>query len=377
MMNRRKKRVIVGMSGGVDSSMTAALLKEEGYDVIGVTLQVWPSGDAPGQKGCCTITEIDDARRVAYQLGIPYYVMNFRTYFEEHVVDYFTGAYVRGETPNPCLACNRYVKFTELWRKAQGLGADYVATGHYARICQDQERGRWILAKGLDASKDQSYALYMLTQEQLSHILLPLGEYRKARIREMARQLGLSVVADKPDSQEICFVPDRDYAGFILRRKPEAARPGNFVDRQGTVLGRHQGILHYTVGQRKGLGVTFAKPMFVIGLDAEHDEVILGENDQTYTQTLWAMDMNWIAIPALTGPLPVTAKIRYRAAEAEAVVSAEMSDSAGCVQVDFSQRQRAVTPGQAVVFYQGNRVLGGGTIISDPLGRKKRIPFSV
>ncbi len=361
-----KAQVVIGMSGGVDSSMAAALLKEQGYDVIGVTMQIWPESSSEFvEGGCCSISAIDDARRVAFQLGIPHYVMNFRDFFEAKVVNYFTEAYLVGQTPNPCLACNRYLKFDELLRRARGLGADYVSTGHYARVGQDPISGRFLLGKGLDAQKDQTYALYMLTQEQLAHTLFPLAGFTKQRIREMARERGLLTVADKPDSQEICFVPDNDYASFVRGRVGGRSQKGNFIDSQGNILGEHQGIIHYTIGQRKGLGVTFGKPMFVIGLNPERQEVILGEDREVYTDTLWATDLNWISIPELQEPLKIEAKIRYKAQPSPAVV---YPSKQAIVKVCFETPQRAITPGQAVVFYQGEFVVGGGTIISDPRG---------
>ncbi|WP_206812673.1 tRNA 2-thiouridine(34) synthase MnmA [Paradesulfitobacterium ferrireducens] len=365
-----KPKVVVGMSGGVDSSMAAALLQEEGYDVIGVTMQIWKAAGPEVEGGCCSISAIDDARRVAFQLGIPHYVLNFRSYFEETVVNYFTESYLMGYTPNPCLACNRYVKFGELLRKARGLGAEYIATGHYAQVLRDPDSGRFLLSKGADEAKDQTYALYMLTQEQLAHTLFPLGEYTKDHIRQMARERGLVGVADKPDSQEICFVPDNDYASFVQERVGQKTIPGNFVDQEGKVLGQHRGLIHYTIGQRKGLGVTFGKPMFVIGLNPERNEVVLGEDLEVYTKTLWVTDLNWISIPELTEPLQVEGKIRYKAQPAPAVVYPPEEDS--LVKVVFDSPQRAVTPGQAIVFYQGDKVVGGGKIVSDPRGVLKK-----
>ena len=364
-----KPKVVVGMSGGVDSSMAAALLKEEGYEVIGVTLQIWEATGPEVEGGCCSNAAIDDARRVAFLLGIPHYVLNFRSYFEKTVVDYFTQSYLAGETPNPCLACNRHVKFGEMLRKAQGLGADYIATGHYAQVLRDPDSERFLLSKSADARKDQTYALYMLTQGQLAHTLFPLAEYSKDQVRIMARERGLGV-ANKPDSQEICFVPNDDYASFVQERSMGLIKPGNFVDLSGKNLGRHQGIIHYTVGQRKGLGVTFGKPMFVVGLNPDRNEVVLGEDPDVYTDTLWADDLNWISISDLKEPLNVEAKIRYNSAGASATIYPGGSEADYGVMVHFDEPQRAVTPGQAVVFYQGNLVIGGGRIISDPRGRR-------
>ncbi|MDP4126112.1 MAG: tRNA 2-thiouridine(34) synthase MnmA [Bacillota bacterium] len=364
-----KPKVVVGMSGGVDSSMAAALLKEEGYEVIGVTLQIWESAGPEVEGGCCSISAIDDARRVAFLLGIPHYVMNFRSYFKETVVDYFTQSYLTGETPNPCLACNRYVKFGEMLRKARGLGAEYIATGHYAQVLRDPNSERFFLSKSADARKDQTYALYMLNQEQLAHTLFPLAEYTKDQVRKMAKERGLEV-ANKPDSQEICFVPDDDYASFVKERSNGLIKPGNFVDLSGKILGKHQGIIHYTVGQRKGLGVAFGKPMFVVGLNPVSHEVVLGEDPDIYTDTLWADDLNWISIPDLKEPLEVEAKIRYNSSGAPATIYPPGIEANHVVTVHFKEPQRAVTPGQAVVFYQGNLVVGGGKIISDPRGRR-------
>ncbi|MDD4345843.1 MAG: tRNA 2-thiouridine(34) synthase MnmA [Desulfitobacteriaceae bacterium] len=369
-----KKKVVVGISGGVDSCMAAALLKEQGYDVIGVTLQMLPEA-ADTEKfvsgGNSAVSAIDDARQAAGRLGISHYVINSRELFEEKVVNYFTEAYLAGQTPNPCLSCNRYLKFGNLLHKATGLGAGYIATGHYAQITQDSRSGRFLLRKGFDDQKDQTYVLYMLTQEQLAGILFPLGGFTKKMIREMARERGFSEVADKPDSQEICFVPDNDYASFIRRRVGRCCKKGNFVDLQGNVLGEHQGIIHYTVGQRKGLGISFGKPMYVIGLNPERREVILGEDKEVYSDTLWARDLNWISISQLKEPLPVEAKIRYKAQPSPAVIYPLKSSSEpdeknypAEVKVCFKIPQRAVTPGQAVVFYQGELVVGGGTIIS-------------
>lgn len=360
-----KPKVVVGMSGGVDSSMTAALLKEEGYDVIGVTMQIWEATGPEAEGGCCSNSAIDDARRVAFILGIPHYVMNFRSYFKETVVDYFTQSYLQGETPNPCLACNKHVKFGELLRKARGLGAEFIATGHYAQVLRDPSSERFLLSKSADERKDQTYALYMLTQEQLEHTLFPLADYQKEHVREMARERGLGV-GDKPESQEICFIPNDDYASFLRERSEVPIKPGDFVDLAGNKLGRHEGIINFTVGQRKGLGVTFGKPMYVVGLNPERNEVILGEDQDVYTDTLWAVDLNWISIPDLKEPLKVKAKIRYNSFGAEATIFPGEIGSGYCVKVCFDEPQRAVTPGQAVVFYQGNLVVGGGKIISDP-----------
>lgn len=357
-----KPRVVVAMSGGVDSSLTAALLVRQGYDVIGATMQVWDKDlpqDDPEHRGCCSLSAVDDARRVADKLGIPYYVLNFRQMFEETVIDYFIREYARGKTPNPCIACNRYVKFAGLLQKALALGAEYVATGHYARISYDTGRGRYVLAKGIDSTKDQSYALYHLNQHTLRHFLMPLGDYTKVETRQMAREWGLSV-ADKPDSQEICFVPDDDYKSFLEDKAPQALIPGNIVDTQGKILGRHQGLPLYTVGQRKGLGIAAGRPLYVVAIDRQRNEVVVGANEEVFGSELIAGDLNFIAIDRLTGPITVTAKIRYSAKPAVATVTPLAE---GTVAVKFAEPQRAITPGQSVVFYDNDIVVGGGIII--------------
>lgn len=349
------------MSGGVDSSVAAALLLEQGYDVIGVTMKIWP--DSLGEEkivegGCCSLSAVDDARRVANHLGIPYYVMNFQDIFEEKVIDYFVEEYQKGRTPNPCIACNRYVKFDALLKKAVAMGVDYVATGHYARVVYDHASGRYLIKKSATATKDQTYALYNLTQEQLKHILMPLGDYTKEETRRLASKLGLTV-ASKPDSQEICFVEDNNYARFIKERTGQEPVPGNFVDLEGNILGRHKGIIHYTVGQRKGLGIAFGKPMYVLAIDAENNNVVLGESGQEFSSELIASEPNFVSIEKLTGDMKVTVKIRYSAREAEAIISPYEDNK---VKVVFKTPQRAITPGQAVVFYDGDVLVGGGTI---------------
>ena len=352
---------MIGMSGGVDSSVAAAVLLDKGYEVFGATMQIWPDIKEERQKnesGCCSLSAVDDARRVADKLGIPYYVLNFKELFQNKVIDYFTSEYIGGRTPNPCIICNRYIKFKALLDKSMAMGMDFIATGHYARIEFNPFNQRYILKKSINDIKDQTYALYNLTQEQLSRTLFPIGDYTKDRVREMAREIGLAV-ASKPDSQEICFVEDNDYARFICENTDYNIIQGYFVDTKGNKLGTHKGIIHYTVGQRKGLGITFGKPMYVTAVNPENNTVVLGEEKEVFTGQLVASDLNFISIPNLESDMRITAKIRYSAKEAAAIISPVEN---GRVRVLFDTPQRAVTPGQSVVFYDGDTVVGGGVI---------------
>lgn len=349
------------MSGGVDSSVAAYLLKQQGYEVIGVTMQIWQDEEKVQQEengGCCGLSAVDDARRVAAQLGIPYYVMNFKKEFKENVMDYFVDEYLHGRTPNPCIACNRYVKWESLLKRSLDIGADYIATGHYASVTQ-LPNGRYALKKSKTDAKDQTYALYNLTQEQLSRTLMPCGAYEKDEIRKIAEKIGLRV-AHKPDSQEICFIPDDDYAGFIEESIGKKLPEGNFVTADGTVLGRHKGIIHYTVGQRKGLELPMGRRVFVTSLRPETNEVVIGETEDVFGTVLYADRMNWMGMECPAEPIEVTAKIRYNHKGARCIVE-PLTD--GTVKCTFPEPVRAITPGQAVVFYDGDIVLGGGTII--------------
>ena len=351
-------KVLVAMSGGVDSSVAAKLLVDAGYDCVGCTMKLYQNEDAgvPRSHTCCSLDDVEDARSAAFRLGMPYYVFNFSEDFGEKVIDKFVDSYLHGRTPNPCIDCNRYLKFDRLFDRATLMGCRYVATGHYARIdCQD---GKYRLRKALDDSKDQSYVLYTMTQEQLARTLFPLGELRKSETRAIAEEGGLGN-AHKPDSQDICFVPDGDYARIIELRTGKTAEPGNFVDLEGAVLGRHPGIIHYTVGQHRGLGLSLPERRYVCRICPEDNTVVLGAEKDLYRRDAEAGDFHWIAGEAPKAPFRCRVKVRYRQQEQPALVT-PVGEDAVCIL--FDEPQRAITPGQAAVLYDGDVVLGGGAL---------------
>jgi len=354
-------RIVVGLSGGVDSSVAAAVLVEQGFEVVGITLRVWPwqpsQGAAQRFGSCCSPATVDDARQVARRLGIPYYLLNSEAEFDRTVIDDFAREYEAGRTPVPCTVCNRKVKFGSLLERARAWDAGAVATGHYARITRDAATGRHLLWRGIDAQKDQSDFLWPLSQSQLGAARFPVGGLTKTEVRDRARALGL-VTADKPESQEICFIPDDDYRGFLRRRVPQAFRPGPIVDGSGRVLGQHEGLPAFTIGQRRGLGIATGRTLYVTALDPARNAVVVGEAGEVLVDTLVAEQVNWIAIDRLEGPLEVTAQIRHRHRPASATVR----PCGQGVLVRFDALQWAPAPGQSVVFYQGDLVVGGGVI---------------
>lgn len=354
------KKVLVGMSGGVDSSVTALLLKEQGYEVVGATFKLFDENELllNGESKCCSIDDVTDARFVCDSIGIPHYVFNYKSLFREKVVDYFVDSYIQGFTPNPCIACNRYIKFEAFIQKALSMEFDYIATGHYAQIKFDEKTGLYSIHKAVNIEKDQSYVLYNQTQHSLSHILMPLGKYSKGEVREIAEKNNL-VVAKKSDSQDICFVPDKDYANFIETYTKQKAPKGNFVDKQGNIIGQHDGYYHYTIGQRRGLGIGFGKRTYVIDTDASENKVILGDNEDLFTNTVYANDIQIISHEKLKFPYSCKAKLRYTHKESDATLE-QIDDNT--LKVTFETPQRAVARGQAVVFYDGDIVIGGGQV---------------
>lgn len=355
------KRALIAMSGGVDSSVAAALMCREGYQCIGVMMKLFRNEtvDLPKGHTCCSLDDAEDARAVAFRLGMPFYVSNFTEDFSSQVIDRFVESYERGATPNPCIDCNRYMKFEKLYRRARELECDTIVTGHYARIAFDESSGRWLLKKAKNLAKDQSYVLYFMSQEQLAHTRFPLGEYEnKEQVRQLADDFGFTN-ARKHDSQDICFVVNGKYGDFIEHYRGKAYPTGEFVDTSGKVLGEHKGIIRYTIGQRKGLGLSLPAPMYVCRKDLEKNQVILSQEKELFTREFQAEDFNWISCEPPRVPMSVTAKTRYHAKEASAQARVEED---GTVRIVFDTPQRAITVGQAVVLYDGENVVGGGTI---------------
>lgn len=358
----RQKKVVVAMSGGVDSSVAAAVLKEQGYEVIGITMNLYSLPrkycKSENVKSCCGWGAAEDAHHVALSIGIPHYVMDLKEIFEDKVIADFCEEYAKGQTPNPCIRCNEQIKWDVLLKRAEKLEADYLATGHHARVMFDSRKDRYLLKKGQDSKKDQSYFLYTLTQEQLSRTLMPIGDFTKQEVREKAQEFGLSV-AQRPESQEICFIPDNDYGRFLREKIPDAFHEGPILDTKNQILAQHKGILHFTIGQRRGMGISARHPLYVIDIKRSENAVIVGTHEELYKRKLQASQMNWISTEKIIEPLHVKAKIRYKHKEAEASLIPLDSNR---VSLEFEKSQRAITPGQAVVFYEGEVVIGGGTI---------------
>lgn len=354
-----KEKVLIAMSGGVDSSVAALLMKNEGYDLIGCTMKLYANEDIGISKGhtCCSLDDVEDARAVANSLGMPYYVFNFTECFKEKIIDKFVATYEKGMTPNPCIDCNRYMKFDKLYERAKVLGCEYIVTGHYARIRKTDEG--YQLLKAVDDTKDQSYVLYQMTQEELARTKFPLGELNKKDARRFAEENNF-INANKADSQDICFVPDGDYVSALKRFSGKEYEAGNFVDKEGTVLGKHKGIVAYTIGQRKGLGIAADRPLYVCEIDVEKNQVVLGSNEELFSKTAHVCDVNWISGNTPTQPLRCNVKLRYRMKDQPAVLYPGDNNTA---HIEFDEPQRAKTAGQAAVFYDGEVVLGGGIII--------------
>ena len=355
------KKALIAMSGGVDSSVAALIMKENGYDCIGITMKLYDSetGQACRSRTCCTLEDVEDARQVASALSIPYYVLNFKDDFQKKVILPFVETYENGGTPNPCIRCNRFMKHEKLYKKAEELGCDYIVTGHYARIRYDEEKQRYLLLKAKDEKKDQSYVLYFLNQEQLKHSIFPLGEFEtKEEVRAIAEKNGF-FNADKPDSQDICFVTSGSYGDFLEKFRGKPYPKGYFVDEEGHKLGKHKGIIRYTIGQRKGLGLALKEPMYVAGKNLEKNQVILTKGPALYSEALEAEDFNWISMDPPKEEYPVTVKTRYNAKAVPAFVSVKKENH---VLLRFEKPERAIAAGQAVVLYDGEIVVGGGTI---------------
>ena len=353
-----KKRMVVAMSGGVDSSLAACLLKEKGYEVIGATMRIWKEEGQRNPYGCCGAVDVADARRIAQQLGIPYYVFNLEEEFEKEVIQYFCEEYQKGRTPNPCILCNERMKFGVFLRKALELEADWFATGHYARVALDERTGRYVLRKGIDKKKDQSYVLFSLTQDQLDHALFPIGDYVKEEVRSKALHVGLRV-HDKPESQEICFIHESSYHSFLKERLAESVKPGSIVDKDGNILGEHKGIPFYTIGQRRGLRLAKGKPLYVVEIDRKKNAIIVEGKEDVFADTFIVDSLNWTSPQDTSSPFSAQVKIRYNHPGSEAVLSPGRENE---IEITFNNPQKAITPGQAAVFYDGDRVIGGGWI---------------
>lgn len=353
-----RKKALIAMSGGVDSAVAAYLTQAEDFDCIGATMRLYDGKPDDLDSSCCSLEDVEDARSIAHKLGFPFHVFNFKADFRSHVIDKFIRCYECGLTPNPCIDCNRHLKFDLFLQQAQHLGCDYVVTGHYARIRHDATSGRYLLYRAADPAKDQSYVLYTLTQEQLAHTRFPLGELTKPQVRQIAEEKGF-VNARKRDSQDICFVPDGDYVAFMERHTGKNYPAGDYLDLSGNVVGRHKGAVCYTLGQRKGLGLAMGAPVYVCGKDMAQNTVTVGPNEALFRSSLLAEDLNWFPFSSLAGPMDVTAKARYNQPPQPATLYPQEN---GSVRVQFHQPQRALTPGQAVVFYDGELVIGGGTI---------------
>lgn len=359
----QKSRVLVAMSGGLDSSVTALMLHEQGYEVIGITMKTWDYATSGGERkttGCCSLDDINDARALAVDKGFPHYILDIREEFGEYIIENFTHEYLAGRTPNPCVLCNTHIKWDALLKRADKLGCEFIATGHYANV--RHENGRYIVSKGIDESKDQSYVLWGLKQEALARTLFPMGKFHKTEIRQMALDYGYTSLAKKAESYEICFIPDNDYRGFLKRRVPELEAQvagGNFVDTQGNIIGKHEGYPFYTIGQRKGLGQAFGRPVFVTHIDPQTNTVTLGDEEDLDSGELYVRDVNFGKYAQITDGMEVTAKIRYKDAGSACVLYHE----GNMLRAHFPVKVKAVTPGQSAVFYEGNDVIAGGFIV--------------